>query len=115
MTGWFARLVGTGSDQEGLRFWEIIAITCFLLGTVVIAIYGASVRDSWRAFSILELVAGASWGVGSVLGFLFGVPRLRTSTGAQPPVGDRSQFTPNTNLEQISDWLTKIIVGATLV
>ena len=114
MSGWFGKLVATGRDRNGLRFWEIIAIVSYVMGTVVIAAYGAAVADGLRAFAILEMVAGAAWGCGAVLGFLFGVPRLRSATGPQAGAGD-SQFTPNTNLEQISDWLTKIIVGATLV
>jgi hypothetical protein len=58
-------------------------------------------------------VAAAAWLSGGVLGFLFGVPRLRAATPQNPSA--TSSFVPNTNLEQISDWLTKIIVGATLV
>jgi hypothetical protein len=114
MSGWFARLGATGHDRRGLRFWEVIAIASYMIGTAGIGVYGAAVPDGLRAFAILEMVAGAAWGSGAVLGFLFGVPRLRSSTGPQAG-GGNSQFTPNTNLEQISDWLTKIIVGATLV
>ncbi|MBW8811883.1 MAG: hypothetical protein JF588_00535 [Caulobacterales bacterium] len=111
-----AKLLGLADDQEGLRFWEIIAIASWLIGTTMIAIFSAALgQDGLRTFGILALVAGASWGAGSVLGFLFGVPRLRSQTGHQTLTGEQSQFTPNTNLEQISDWLTKIIVGATLV
>lgn len=113
MPGWFGKLVATGHDRRGLRFWEIIAIVSYLMGTAVIVAYGLAVPDGLRAFAILSMVAGAAWGCGAVLGFLFGVPRLRSATGAT--TSGNSQFTPNTNLEQISDWLTKIIVGATLV
>jgi len=115
MTGWFARLGATGHDRRGLRFWEVIAIASYLIGTAGVGVYGVAVPDGLRAFAILEMVAGASWGCGAVLGFLFGVPRLRSATGSQGQGSGNSQFTPNTNLEQISDWLTKIIVGATLV
>jgi hypothetical protein len=111
-----ASLLGLADDQEGLRFWEIIAIASWVIGITMIAVFSAALgHDGLRAFGILALVAGGAWGVGSVLGFLFGVPRLRSQTGHQALAGEQSQFTPNTNLEQISDWLTKIIVGATLV
>jgi CheY-like chemotaxis protein len=66
---------------------------------------------------------------GAVIGFLFGIPRVLqrdvaadTGTAASPAgraaraasaVPYRMQV--NTNLEQISDWLTKIIVGIGLV
>jgi hypothetical protein len=60
------------------------------------------------------------------LGFLFGVPRSRVVTvqgqGSEPertiaarePGISQSPNAPNTNLEQISDWLTKILVGVGL-
>jgi hypothetical protein len=48
---------------------------------------------------------------------LFGIPRAQTTSGeeAQGETGKQSRYVENTNLEQISDWLTKIIVGVTLV
>ncbi len=52
-------------------------------------------------------MASAAGASGALLGFLFGVPRaLQGDEGKAGPV--------NTNLEQISDWLTKIIVGVSL-
>ncbi|MBV1691779.1 hypothetical protein KRR38_29900 [Novosphingobium sp. G106] len=82
----------------------------------------------------LAIVGGAS-SVGIFAGFLFGLPRTLTSnelrgahaagkqeanagTPAQPnpapPEGKTAFSDVNTNLEQISDWLTKIIVGVGL-
>ena len=46
------------------------------------------------------------------MGFLFGIPR--TVQSSTPSVGT-TQYQGNTNLEQVSDWLTKIIVGVSLV
>ena len=57
----------------------------------------------------LYLIATAS--ITGVLGFIFAVPRARTENGG----GDSVRFLSNSNLEQISDWLTKILVGAGLV
>lgn len=104
-----------GLSEGGLRFWEILSIVGFTFGLICAAIYGAASDHLWLVFGVLSLVASAAWLSGGVLGFLFGVPRLRTvSTPSSPAVGSNS-FVPNTNLEQISDWLTKAIVGATLV
>ncbi|MFC9325981.1 hypothetical protein [Kitasatospora sp. NPDC057015] len=63
------------------------------------------------------MVAGAAAVLGGALGFLFGVPRIRA--GEQPaPVGPagpaRDSYVPNTNLEQVSDWLTKVLLGVGL-
>ena len=82
------------------------------------------------------LWAAACGAAGGGVGFLFGIPRSLSSE-AQPPApavpdpkdagldpastgkSDAPKKKPstgvNTNLEQISDWLTKIIVGVTLV
>lgn len=95
-----------------LRFWEIVAAFGFLCGMGAIAAYAASAPSPWQVFSVLALVALASWLGGSLLGFLFGIPRFQAS---DRPNDDHGRVVPNTNLEQISDWLTKIIVGATLV
>jgi hypothetical protein len=95
---------------EPLAFWEMMAIFAFVTGLVLSAIYAFAVGDAFRTFAIVFLVGCAAWLSGSLLGFLFGVPRFQAD-----PQGDAQRILPNTNLEQISDWLTKIIVGATLV
>jgi hypothetical protein len=66
------------------------------------------------------LTALAAGAVGGMLGFLFGIPRtLAGDNGSVPGPGSASAAPPvmraNTNLEQVSDWLTKILLGATLV
>jgi hypothetical protein len=64
------------------------------------------------------VIAGASFLLGGLIGFLFGIPRslddegnLATSDGG---TGSVRVTRANTNLEQISDWLTKILVGVGL-
>lgn len=49
----------------------------------------------------------------SVVALIFAVPRIRTETTGDPSLVGR--YASNSNLEQISDWLTKILVGAGLV
>jgi len=70
------------------------------------------------------LIAVASFLLGTLLGFIFAIPKA-----LQHPASDQGGATPtakgggadggvyqvNTNLEQISDWLTKILVGVGLV
>ncbi|WP_371480126.1 hypothetical protein [Kitasatospora sp. NBC_00315] len=65
------------------------------------------------------VVAGAAAVLGGGLGFLFGVPRMQAGGSAQPgpaAVGARqdASYLPNTNLEQVSDWLTKVLLGVGL-
>ncbi|MEY2518861.1 MAG: hypothetical protein QOF24_620 [Verrucomicrobiota bacterium] len=60
---------------------------------------------------------------GSALGFIFGIPKVLQAKQAADPkkpdsaAGDSAEYRQqvNTNLTEISDWLTKMIVGVTLV
>jgi hypothetical protein len=70
-----------------------------------------------------SLIAGAAAAaLGSVAGFIFGIPRTREAAdqlsavdGAARPEKSRAALLANTNLERISDWLTTLLIGATLV
>jgi uncharacterized membrane protein YciS (DUF1049 family) len=83
-----------GITDSKLSFWEIMASTAFAIGTLTIMMFSAPFDAGWwvRAGTMFSIASGIS-----------------------PSAHDVIAFTPNTNLEQISDWLTKIIVGATLV
>ena len=72
------------------------------------------------------LWALACFAVGATIGFLFGIPRVlqhdaaaapAPNAGAAPGATSALNYSlkVNTNLEQISDWLTKIFVGLGLV
>lgn len=101
-------------QKDELRFWEYLAFSAYILGLVAIGIYASKVGGP-RVFGVLWIVATAAWMSGTSLGFLFGVPRVRAAEAAGDTSDPQTSIVPNTNLEQISDWLTKIIVGATLV
>ena len=93
--------------------WLLIAIG---LVSLVIPAWAQLIGHGWAAaLTVLGaglFLAGAATVTGSLVGFMFGVPRYRNDPEAQP---NRNKTTaPNTNLEQISDWLTKIIVGVGL-
>jgi len=69
----------------------------------------------WSTLAVAALVAAGAFVAGGLLGFLFGIPRsLAGPEGADDKAG-AGTYRPNTNLEQISDWLTKILVGVGLV
>jgi hypothetical protein len=63
----------------------------------------------WSVLAIGVITAGASLIVGALLGFLFGLPRTLEHSGTT------ATLVTNTNLDQISDWLTKILIGLGLV
>jgi hypothetical protein len=68
--------------------------------------------------AVALLLATASFAAGTLLGFLFGIPKaLQTGDGPGTDSGEQQgrTYAVNTNLEQISDWLTKILVGIGLI
>lgn len=79
---------------------------------------------AWSVLGVATIVAGASLLFGGLLGFLFGIPRTVEETRKQNkeqnnPENSESDdggnpIQANTNLEDISDWLTKILVGVGL-
>ena len=77
---------------------------------------GASL--AFAVFGTTLLIAGAAALVSGFLGFLFGIPRTLGSAERETTESDGSEATSgpaaNTNLEQVSDWLTKILLGAGL-
>jgi len=70
-------------------------------------------------FSVMLLISIAFILVGMFMGFIFGIPRTHQessiNTSNSTDEHENRYLSANTNLEQISDWLTKIIVGVGLV
>jgi len=64
-------------------------------------------------------VAGASLAGGAAIGFLFGFPRSEKYRFNKAVDSNHTSnpysYSDNTNLEEVSDWLTKIIVGLSLI
>lgn len=97
-------------------------------GEVVIILYCAQAKSLSAFLSMVGeglLISGASFLVGGLAGFLFGIPRsleqeLQNPSGSagknEPEIekSEKIKYRPNTNLEEISDWLTKILVGVGL-
>lgn len=111
----------------GITFTVILILGLFATAEAVLYLYG---RPS---LAFLAMVwAMAAHAAGQFMGFLFAVPKSagdgeagdsRVAEGGQAADGEaarksvavRRASRTNTSLEQISDWLTKIIVGVSLV
>jgi len=109
----------------------MIALTMMMfLGIAGVVIYARSIVPSGNAGAVGSvgfLLAGGCLLLGGLTGFLFGIPRSlqrngENGVGVETGSGSTSrttssptaQYGVNTNLEQISDWLTKILVGVGL-
>lgn len=98
-------------------------LLCFgVVGLIFLVLYSVH-AGSLALFGVLSLLAFAAFCIGGLLGFLFGIPKyvakLPSVSSAQGtpdvPIDAAPSYASNTNLEDMSDWLTKIIIGAGLV
>lgn len=131
------------SDQlrDQLKKVELAAWWVSIAIIVVVLIYSGAMAlqgyktGGWRgvfdslfvALATALAVTIAAFLVGALLGFLFGIPKSLQQPKEVPapaPSGDAAvdskpvrnpAFATNTSLEEISDWLTKIIVGLSLI
>jgi hypothetical protein len=91
-------------------------LVCVAIGFAAVML-NANRWDRWKYGAVARsigygaLVAGAFFIAGALLGYLFGLRPASASTD-QPSI---SPAPPHTNLEEIADWLTKLILGAGLV
>ncbi len=108
---------GQQDGRGSRRLWRIFIPLLCLLGILVALLYAMQLPGGarWAAFGTAAAVAGAAALVGGVIGFLFGIPLTSQRIGQGADGSGSDSFRPNTNLEQVSDWLTKIIIGVGLV
>ena len=119
-------------DQSTPTDWVKTVGAIMLFG--VLLLIAAAFRNGMQNSTVA--IRSAVWSVllalcaavlGGLIGFLFGIPRSLQTSG---PVQDHASvdaatstierssvagYRSNTNLEQISDWLTKILVGVGLI
>lgn len=133
-----AQTGGAASQRRHSDTWYITALAAtVLIGglTLIVGYAWATPGSHVRYGSTGLLVATASLTTGAIVGFLLGIPRY-VSSGAHRLQGMPSspstsspttvahdtgeakpgnEFAPSTNLAEISDWLTKLLLGAGLV
>lgn len=105
-----------GSDTKRVMMLFYILLSLAMLFTAFGA--GPDIFNEPRPALTAMLWALASASCGTIIGFLFGIPKIlqKTNGTLKVPAPEKEyQTTVNTNLIEISDWLTKIIVGLGLV
>jgi tetratricopeptide (TPR) repeat protein len=102
-----------------------------ICGVLVAALFGLIQHESgWSIVAVAITTALASAALGGLIGLLFGLPRYiaqgtgSTSSNTAPDSESApasvaidvagADYTTNTNLEEVSDWLTKLLLGAGL-
>jgi hypothetical protein len=92
-----------------------------LFSAIVVLFYAATEKldhgsTFWTVLAVGLGTAGAAMVSGMLLGFLFGLPRVeRGAHAGRSGTDDTSGLETNSNLDEVSDWLTKILVGLGLV
>lgn len=100
--------------KRSSTYIHIFPAAIIILG-VVACVVSVSLSDFGSDFSgILLLVSAATLLIGGIFGFLFGIPKLNKAYDPREDYERSTKYHPNTNLEDVSDWLTKIIVGVAL-
>lgn len=98
-------------------YWIWTLAGAMTLGLGAIVLFTTTVPNTggrWASAAAAFLLAGACLLSGGLVGFLFGIPRALQNDEEERDDSGRSRYRANTNLEQISDWLTKILVGVGL-
>jgi hypothetical protein len=132
-------LKGSTAHAARPEFEDLTRVVAFfvrliLIGVIATAAYAYGLAGMKFVGSVLWALGFLAAGGGA--GFLFGIPKVLQGSVAPPPAparpnaaaADTPEKTPhsdaailhyrqrvNTNLEEISDWLTKIIVGVSLI
>ena len=122
-----AQKAGSAISWNPLRGWTWTTTQVFAYGwtyaipliaflwTIVILIYSLSMPSGvrWSVFATAVITGSCAFLGGGLVGLLFGIPRSAAlgAAGSAPT----SRYQANSNLVEVSDWLTKIIVGVGLV
>lgn len=97
--------------------WGSTLTLCIVTGFFATSIYGLS-NGGVQQLSSAAMLGGACLCLGGLLGFLFAIPRYLVQDASSRASPNSESFgiryDPNDNLVQISDWLTKILVGVGL-
>lgn len=101
-------------NDDSQSKWRRFLGAAILAGGATIVL---KVQFNYGAMSCALILSGSALFVGVLTGFLFGIPKTARRDIDRPTGGAlvEGDYQPNTNLEEISDWLTKMLVGVGLV
>jgi hypothetical protein len=109
---------GSGEHPGAKHYfpWGTGNPTFYLVVLAFVAVIGIAFVAVTESTLVAVATGLASFMIGGIFGFLFGIPRYAaSSTDKRLQEGSGVvKYQANTNLEQISDWLTKILVGVGL-
>lgn len=93
---------------------HIFPLALIVLGFIASVASALLVGAGGGFVGLLLLIAITALLAGGLLGFLFGIPKVNRQYAPGDDYAKSRKYFPNTNLEEVSDWLTKIIIGVGL-
>ena len=123
----FFKAIIIGSAENNInddnRIWQVIRSIVIIGFLMILCICAGNLLKNDQesqsillyysgAVGLLVLIGGASFMSGGLMGFLFGIPRIMQNHKDETSNG--ASIAHNDNLVEVSDWLTKIIVGVSL-
>ncbi len=116
----FVPKLGNSASDPIFLFKRTISGVGFITVFICILLLIFNVKSGLVGIINFLLLAAACLAGGGAIGFLFGLPRAEKFRYVKPDVNGEGSprnfgYADNTNLEEVSDWLTKIIVGLSLV
>jgi hypothetical protein len=124
-TAWLYSVQPDGVSRALRDGWGLTTNSGWQVWVIFIGFLALQVARAVGGVLLISMAAGLS---GALIGFIFGIPR-RISAGEAAPADAGAANPPprantrqagegwllSTNLTQVSDWLTKVIVGVSLV
>lgn len=112
------RLMRKDSSQSKWSYYLGLSIFAGLAGIFMRS--GQSTKSPLEAMGAGFALSGASLFLGLLVGFLFAIPKSSKNNQGdnfvgQEPKKNEASYILNSNLEDISDWLTKMLVGVGLI
>lgn len=110
---WFGQL----ADEVKTTVWASPLFWTTLIGLLAVVAFALQRPAPLKTIAVGILASLAAFASGGIIGFLFGIPRaLQSARPGGGAIADlETLYEVNTNLEQVSDWLTKIIISLGLV
>ncbi|ESU28708.1 hypothetical protein FLJC2902T_12990 [Flavobacterium limnosediminis JC2902] len=114
----FGDMSSRQENPNGL--YKGIIVTILTITIIISIMLSFITKNSIAGIITFIMVAGACFACGGAIGFLFGLPKSNgksnnVSNGKNETDIHHNDFEDNTNLQEVSDWLTKIIVGLSLI
>jgi hypothetical protein len=107
------RIRGRLADATLIVPWQIALPFWMIVGVVAILLDASTYPNPYRVIGAALLIACAAGGAGASIGFLFGMPQA-VKANQQDNNDGKSGLVLNTHLQEVADWLTKLLLGVGL-